>query len=129
MAVGFGTGVGFSVGVAVGFGTGVGFSVGVAVGFGAGVGFFVGVAVGFMVAAGVSVITGAAVTDGSSVISGGVVTSTLLLSLLSLSGVFPSITVFVYQKLQSTFPVMPSTEPELVYCQYSYGLEYVVLVV
>ncbi len=84
------------------------------------------VASGFSVTAGGSVITGVSVSAGSSIISGGVVTSTLL---LSLSGVLPSIVVSVYQKLQSTFPVIPSTEPELVYCQYSYGLEYVVLVV
>jgi len=79
-------------GLAVGFT--VGFAVALAVGFAVGlaVGLTVGEAVGF----GVFVAAGAGVE---------LVSSSLL---------------FVYQKLQSTFPVIPLTFPELVYCQYSY---------
>ena len=90
LAVGFT--VGFAVALAVGLAVGltVGFTVGFAVGLA--VGLTVGEAVGF----GVFVAAGAGVE---------LVSSSLL---------------FVYQKLQSTFPVIPLTFPELVYCQYSY---------
>ena len=90
LAVGFT--VGFAVALAVGLAVGltVGFTVGFAVGLA--VGLTVGEAVGF----GVFVAAGAGVE---------LVSSSLL---------------FVYQKFQSTFPVIPLTFPELVYCQYSY---------
>ena len=84
-------------GVAVGLAVGltVGFTVGLAVGFAVGlaVGFTVGLTVGFGVLVGV--MTGDEVASAASIF------------------------FLVYQKLQSTFPVMPLTFPLLVYCQYS----------
>ena len=80
-------------GVAVGLAVGltVGFTVGLAVGLT--VGLAVGLAVGFGVVVGV--MTGDEVAYAVSIL------------------------FLVYQKLQSTFPVMPFTFPLLVYCQYS----------
>ena len=81
--------VGLTVGLAVGLT--VGFTVGLAVGLT--VGLVVGLAVGFGVLVGV--MTGDEVASAVSIL------------------------FLVYQKLQSTFPVMPFTFPLLVYCQYS----------